>query len=343
MLKAQLNALAFSADGKVLACGCKDELIPLWNPGTGRRVDVLAGHGSATAALAFSPAGRLLAGLGYDETLRLWDVTTGQEQAHMDKPAWQNSAEVLAFSPDGRTIASGGLGFTILWEVATHEIRWVIAYHPADAGCWGLGFSPDGRLLASVGGPCVILWSAIGWESPVTLAPGDFEVAWADLAGSDAERAYAAICRLIGNPTEAVRQLRSRLRRAPRPDRVRLGLLIRNLDSGEFAIRQEASRQLAALGEDAGIALEEALRGPLPPEARRRALVLLKEHRPSVPPPEQLREVRAVEILEYIGTAEAQQVLEDLSHGASGVRLTEEAVGSLRRLRQRVVVIQGVK
>ena len=54
-----------------------------------------------------------------------------------------------------------------------------------------------------------------------------------------------------------------------------------------------------------------------------------------VPSPETLRGLRAVEVLELIGTAEAKEVLELLARGLAEARLTQEASASLGRLGQR--------
>ena len=55
----------------------------------------------------------------------------------------------------------------------------------------------------------------------------------------------------------------------------------------------------------------------------------------AVPGPETLRTIRAIMVLERIGTAEAQAVLETLAGGAPGARETAEAKASLERLAQR--------
>jgi hypothetical protein len=51
--------------------------------------------------------------------------------------------------------------------------------------------------------------------------------------------------------------------------------------------------------------------------------------------PEELRDLRAVQALEYMGTPEARQVLSSVAQGAAGCRLTEEAQASLKRLMKR--------
>ena len=51
-----------------------------------------------------------------------------------------------------------------------------------------------------------------------------------------------------------------------------------------------------------------------------------------MPPPEVLRSLRALEVLEHAGTTEAQQLLETLAKGADGAQLTREAQAALQRL-----------
>ncbi len=55
-------------------------------------------------------------------------------------------------------------------------------------------------------------------------------------------------------------------------------------------------------------------------------------------PSEYLRQLRAIEVLECIGTAEARRVLEAISQGATEARLTQEAQAALQRLARRPVI-----
>jgi hypothetical protein len=87
------------------------------------------------------------------------------------------------------------------------------------------------------------------------------------------------------------------------------------------------------LGEQVEAALVKALADRPSLEARRRIERVLEVIRTTLPP-ERLREVRAAEALEAIGTSEARRLLEELVRGAPEARLTREANASLDRLRK---------
>jgi WD40 repeat protein len=74
-----VHALAFSADGRLLASGGADRTSRLWDPATGAALRVLQGHADRVRDLAFSADGARLASGAQDGTLRLWDVDTGLE------------------------------------------------------------------------------------------------------------------------------------------------------------------------------------------------------------------------------------------------------------------------
>ena len=74
-----VRAVAFSADGSLLASTSDDRTVRLWNPSTGQEVQKLAGHTDWVRAVAFSADGSLLASASADQTVRLWNPSTGQE------------------------------------------------------------------------------------------------------------------------------------------------------------------------------------------------------------------------------------------------------------------------
>jgi hypothetical protein len=159
----------------------------------------------------------------------------------------------------------------------------------------------------------------------------DLESLWADLAGEDAAKAYQAVHMLESAPAPAVMFLEKNLWAAVSPEERLVTQLIADLDSDRFAVRQKAVDQLANLGELAEAALKKELQDKLSQEKRRRIESLLEGFQQG-PTGMQLRNIRAVEVLEHIGTAEARDLLRKLTAGSPAGKLTQEAKSSLKRL-----------
>src|SRR5205823_5086816 len=97
-------------------------------------------------------------------------------------------------------------------------------------------------------------------------------------------------------------------------------------------VREGAAKELEAVGETAAGTLRAALGEKSSLEARRRVERLLEKLRGPVTRPETLRALRAVAVLEDIGSAEARQILTTLTKGEPDARLTREAQATLKRL-----------
>ncbi len=299
-----------------------------------RLVDVTTGQEIRTfdsqgwvRVLVFSPDGKVLAswhnGLPPDKPfVRLWDVTTGKELCrHNGHPGGNGT---IAFSPDGKLVASGEDGWDSghtaraataihLWEAATGRlIRRFEGHH---SGVRSLAFSPDGRTLASGGGDStILLWNVWGRLARAARTLPERDACWTVLAGEDAAQAYEAISSLAAAPKQAVPFLRQKLRPVPRPDAAVVARLLMDLNSDDFAVRQQATDELGKFGDAITAALRRALEAKPPLEARRRIQQLLDPARGQTP--ERLRDHRAIQALEYIGTSAAKEVLEGLAKGA---------------------------
>lgn len=150
------TSLAFSPDGGLLA-SVHGEVVELWDPRTGERLETFDGHSRVSTFVAFSPDGALLASTGYDkksgklweESVKLWDPRTGELlrtlTAHSKRGEYPGGAFSVAFSPDGGLLASGGHNVK-LWDPHTGELLQTLE---RSRGSTLVAFSSDGQLLAS--------------------------------------------------------------------------------------------------------------------------------------------------------------------------------------------------
>jgi HEAT repeat protein len=168
---------------------------------------------------------------------------------------------------------------------------------------------------------------------PKDLAAKELDQLWANLAGADAPKAHTAIWALSAHPKQAVQLFNERLQPAAPTDPKHIQKLITDLDSGTFAVREAAAKELKKLGLEAEPALRQVLTKNPSPEVRRRVESLLATPAPWVEEsPEALRRLRAIQVLAHIGDTEAQLVLATLAKGAPTARATREAALLLERL-----------
>ncbi len=126
------------------------------------------------------------------------------------------------------------------------------------------------------------------------------------------------------------------MRPAASPDSKRLAQLLADLDNRRVELRRQAESELEGLGDLAEPALRKALEGDPPLVLRRRVERLLDKL--VMPTAEQTRNLRAVELLELMGSSNARQVLLSLADGVPGTRLTRAARGAVRRLTNQVII-----
>jgi WD40 repeat protein len=163
----------FSSDERFLALGSFGSTynMYLWDMRDNREVWRLEAHQFPVDSVDFSPSGRTLVSVtrdywgsyfGVDEPVRIWDVKSGKEAYKLGYIS-RDEVYSVAFSPDGRFLASGGGLSAYVWDVSTgQEIQEI----KEDIGVvYSVAVSPDGNSLASGGlfGAC--LWDIKrGWQ-----------------------------------------------------------------------------------------------------------------------------------------------------------------------------------
>jgi len=205
---------------------------------------------------------------------------------------------------------------------------------------WSLAFHPNGRILASGGGDStILLWDMTGRLKngqlrTTPLADHDLETLWTKLGG-EASQAYPASWTLAADPSKTIPFFEKRMQPVAAADEKRIRKLIADLESDSFAMRSKAFQELAQLGELAEPALRDAKPSRATVEFNRRVNLSLARLKDPVTDPVRLRMLRAIEVLENIGSPQARKVLERLATGTSAARLTREAQASLQRLKER--------
>jgi RNA polymerase sigma factor (sigma-70 family) len=329
-----------SPDGKLLALGFVDpntgagQDVFLWDAKDGKEVRTL-GCDNPASALVFSPDGQTLASIGDRDQGILWDVASGKQLRRFS--GVKGECHALTFSPDGRWLAAAGSDYdklVHLWEVATGlEVKRLPGHQ---CGCMSVAFAPDGLTLASGGSDSqILIWDMTGRMkegrlAPAHLSPKELASRWKDLADG-VDRSVPAVWDFAASSNETVPFLREKLRIASPPSQDRLALLLRDLDSDRFAAREKATAELTRLGMFAESALRDQLDRRPSLEMRSRVEQLLSKLQPASNP-ELLRQLRAVQALEYAGTPAAQHLLESLADGPAQSLLSREAGAAVRRL-----------
>ena len=286
-------------------------------------------------AAAFSPDDTLLAVFTQPLHLELihWksERTLWRQKLYGNDPT--HPRREMAFAPNGQWIAvMTDVRCVQLLEAWTGEKIMQFDGHlrPITA----LAFSPGARHLGTSS-------EDTNRAALVNVAPAlplperwqDDDHLWRELAGSTAA-AYRVIGPLIAHPERALQVLAKRLEPVPSADAMEIRKDLKDLGSAVFAQRQAAMQRLRALRQRVLPFLQEALKNPGPLEVKRRLEEIVKDIDPR-PSADELRTLRAILVLEMIGTPEAIPLLRRLAKGDPGADATRHARAAVARLEAR--------
>ena len=147
----QVNALAFSTDGKTLASGgFNNPIIQLWDLDTDSQLSTLTlpADIQSISTLTFAKDNTILISLDQSGNINYWDVNTHKKV--LDIVTEPSSYDAVAVSKDGSTFATGNRhGAIRLWN-ATMEHQFADwGNHVQGQDIFALAFSSDRKILAS--------------------------------------------------------------------------------------------------------------------------------------------------------------------------------------------------
>jgi WD repeat-containing protein 61 len=141
-----VHSVAYSPDGKRIACGATDGTVGVFDVKTGKCVHTLTGHVAPVRDITFSPDGKTLYTACDDGYAHVYDA---QNKSLIESLSGHKSWVLsLTASPDGTALVTGSSDATIkLWDLKTRACAQTMTDH-ADA-VWCVRFSRDGAALAA--------------------------------------------------------------------------------------------------------------------------------------------------------------------------------------------------
>ena len=316
--------------------------------------------------IVFAPDGQTLAARNGSGEVVVFDLTSGRQFFQ-----FKCEGEAFCFAADGQTLFHFEHGAVQGIELASGRVCWKrllpaaevtpappdeldaaeaarqfnsTYYSRSPRAISAIAAAPDGRSLATAmaSDNTIVVWSLLpdgAAALPAAKPLSDEELArlWKSLTDVDAEAATDAIWKLAAAGNRAVDFFRLHISIASRDPKAteRISAAIANLDNDVPEVRHNASDELAAIGGDAEPLLRQALANKPSLEARVRIEHLLAKIEDPVQRfgGETLRRIRAILILERIGTRPAADLLATIAAGPPEARETKDAKATLERRR----------
>jgi hypothetical protein len=340
----RIDEMHFSPLGDLLASSRSGQLY-LWNTKTGDLIWKSRLEGDLKS-FVFSPNQPVLFVSYGEEGLWVIDLKTGNLVQRYSRPhpfPKDRHRHRMAISPDGTLLALTAVPDRIeIWETFTGRPILLLAKHSGNIT--DLEFLPDGVHLVSTdesGQACLWDLSAAEFAAPFQVETpyreDQLRQLWRMLGDPEGHAAWTAMIALKHRPTEAMALILD-----PPNDDALIQQLIQRLDDDEFSVRDAAFRALRQLSLHAEPILKKTLTTSRSAEVKARVRRLLshlagprrKAQLQSLKEAQSHRELRVVQLLKWIATAEALERLRTLKESAVLPTVRTQADLALRFLEE---------
>lgn len=336
----ECRSLAWEPEGEILAVGSLPSQIPgvnspakilFWEVASRKLKRSMTIPNGTIDYLRFSADGLRLMCVGATGHSRVgvWDSRSGKELA---KVAQEHRDVVRAeFSPDGNMILTGhDDGIIRLWEVATGGEceRWL--GHNGPIG--HLDCDRRGRTLFSGGSDGIsLLWNVAPLIPELDGTRNDLRECLRDLTNADPRTAYRSQWALASNAEKSLGLIADFVIPIPPLDLEKVRDLIGKLDAPRFVDRQNAHRALKPLAPLCEEEFRRAFERSSSPEQRKHLTDLLRAVDDDGAKQIRIRDIRLIQVLEMINTAESRKMLVSLAAGEPNAHLTRQSKAALSR------------
>lgn len=299
-------------------------------------------------ALRFSSDDQWLAVGATQNQVRLTNVTRPKADYTLQLGKRTDEVTQLAFSPDSRTLACATIyinrnfdsGRLVVFEVASKKIRLEMSGHQAGI-INRLAFSHDGSLLATgATDTTALIWRAglraylPERDAAKAAMPEELDEYYKEIASTNAQTAFQHMIKFVQSPEQTVKLLSDKIAPMAKPDSGEKSVpqWINDLASSQFVLRNRANAALIKIGASIEPDLKVALQKATDVETKRRIESLIEHFAAHEWTTEEVRQARAVEIVEAVATKDARAALTRWAGGDPGAILTKQARVALARM-----------
>jgi WD40 repeat protein len=163
----EVSCMTLSPNGEIVASGCNDGKVRLWDVETRKVIAKWKGHSYVVRALCWSADGERVASGSWDGTAKVWDIKRGKNMLTIKTGPEHNWVHAVTYSPDSSKLATGGYERNVnavkIWDAKTGELL-----NTLEQG-YSFAWTPDGKKLISGSYGLIRIFDTATWQQIAIL------------------------------------------------------------------------------------------------------------------------------------------------------------------------------